>query len=461
MGGRWYDPDLGMFMSRATTGPPTPGTALAVSESSSRTIGMSASPGTSPLAPVSGPATGYGIGAGDPTNQAQPTGTTVTPATMNSGFQGLSSEGAYSDFETVKPYAFGTLAALLVKAPGKVLIQRIKALFKTQTPQAADQSAGGAEVAAAGNADAEEGLLAASDASDAEDATAAVAEGLEASGTATKLPGVGNVLTFGAMGASIYVTVAACGEYGSTSRQCIGEALGTALSFAAQGVCEVVTDGAGTAGCGVLQSVIQTVVPLAVEGDGQSFLNSVTVSSGYGIQDANLLTAQYLIASALWPIGTTILLGEVIYANYAEIESGFVTAGNAIQSAINTAGQAYINALETAADAIISGVSTAGAFVASGFQTLVMELEAAGLTNLAGELSSTATSAVDEISGQVGSALCDVESTFECLNPASFLVARLHEINAARLRETHAASLQESSPTIKFTLKPIGVWHHM
>jgi len=134
----------------------------------------------------------------------------------------------------------------------------------------------------------------------------------------------------------------------------------------------------------------------------------------------------------------------VIYANYAEIESGFVTAGNAIENAYNTAGQAYVNALETAANAIISGVSTAGAFAASGFQTLVMELDAAGLTNLAGELSSTATSAVDEISGQVGSALCDVESTFECLDPASFLVIRRHEINAARLRETQAAVLGQA-----------------
>ncbi|HEV3310490.1 MAG TPA: DUF6531 domain-containing protein, partial [Chloroflexota bacterium] len=109
MGARWYDPGLGMFTSRGALAPPTPGSSLAVSEASTHTIGMSTSAGTSPLVPVPSLPNSYGFGAGDPTNQSQPTGTTVAPSTTGIDFKGLA-QGAYAQYETVKPYATGTLA---------------------------------------------------------------------------------------------------------------------------------------------------------------------------------------------------------------------------------------------------------------------------------------------------------------------------------------------------------------
>jgi uncharacterized protein RhaS with RHS repeats len=51
MGGRWYDPDLGIFLSRSAPTPPTPGTSVAVSPAATQTIGMSTSPGLSPFMP--------------------------------------------------------------------------------------------------------------------------------------------------------------------------------------------------------------------------------------------------------------------------------------------------------------------------------------------------------------------------------------------------------------------------
>jgi YD repeat-containing protein len=414
MGARFYDPALGMFTSRGTPAPPTPGTALAVSEASTHTIGMSTSPGTSPLVPVSAPATSYSFGAQNPTNEGQLTGTTVAPSTTGIDFKGLA-QGAYATYETVSPYATGTLAATVAVAPAKALYKQYK-LLTTQTPTAAEQSAGGAEVAGEGTTTAEDATKLAGEGNTVEDAANPIAEGAEV----TESTGIaGKVVTVASVAAAVYETVAICNQDGSTSSQCIGQALGTAISFAAQAACEVVTAGAGSAACGVLQSVLYTVIPLFVEGNGQALLDSATFSSGFNIADANVLTAQYLIASALGPIGVAALLGEVIYANFGAIENAFVISGDAITSALISAGQAYVESLETVGGAIISGVSTAGSYAASGFQALAAELSTAGLANLATEIATTITE-INYIADQVGSALCDFVSSVSCLVSSIF-----------------------------------------
>src|SRR5581483_2185818 len=96
MGSRWYDPDLGIFTSRGTPTPPTPGTSLTVAESTTAaTNGMSDTAGTSPLAPVTQPPTSYGFASQNPTNDSQPTGTVTTPGSIDTEFKGLE-QGAYS-----------------------------------------------------------------------------------------------------------------------------------------------------------------------------------------------------------------------------------------------------------------------------------------------------------------------------------------------------------------------------
>ncbi len=415
MGSRWYDPALGMFTSRNTPAPPTPGTALALSETATDTIGMSASPGTSPVLPVSGPSTSYSFGAQDPTNESQPTGTTVAPGTSGSSFKGWA-QGVYAQFETVKSYASGTLGATLVKAPAKALWQLYKN-YDTQTSTAAAQAAEGTDVAAEGTTTAEEASQLANEGNNVEDATAPLAAGVEVEEAAESTGVAGKVLSgVGAVAVGVYQIVETCGQYGSTSSECIGQALGTVISSAAAAACEAVTAGVGTAACGVLQSVLSTVIPLLVEGNGQAFLDSVTFSSGFSLQDANVLTAQILIAGVLGPIGVAALLGEVIYANFGAIESAFVAAGDAIASAIVTVGEFYVSTIETA----ISGISTAGAYIASGFSELVSELTSAGLSNLASELESATTSAINYIVGEIGSALCDFVSTVSCLVSSIF-----------------------------------------
>jgi len=417
MGARWYDPDLGIFTSRGAPAPPTPGTALAVSEASTHTIGMSTSPGTSPLVPVSPPPTSYTFAAQDPTNEADPTGTTVTPSTIGVDFKGLA-QGAYAQYETVKPYALGTLSTTVAIAPASALYKQYE-LLKTQTPAPAEQAAAGTDVASEGSIVAEDATRLASEGNTVEEALSPVAKAAKALKSAATL---GRVITVASAAAAVYETVEICGQDGSTSSECIGQALATAISYTAQAACEVVTAGAGTAACGVLQSVLYTVIPLVVEGSGQAFVDSATFSSGFNIDDANVLAAQYLIASALGPIGAAALLGEVIYANWGAIQSGFVVAGDAIGSELITAGQAYVNSLEITGNAIISGVSTAGAYFASGFHEIAAELISAGLTNLATEIANTVASQIDEIADQVGSSLCDVVSSISCLASSIFVV---------------------------------------
>ncbi|HEV3313270.1 MAG TPA: hypothetical protein VG815_22400, partial [Chloroflexota bacterium] len=243
---------------------------------------------------------------------------------------------------------------------------------------------------------------------------------------------VGKVVTVASVAAAVYETVAICGEDGNTSSQCIGQALGTAISFTAQAACEVVTAGAGSAACGVLQSVLYTVIPLFVEGNGQALIDSATFSSGFNIGDANVLTAQYLIASSLGPIGAMALLGEVIYANFGAIENAFVISGDAIASALISAGQAYVDSLETVGNGLISGVSTAGAYFASGFSAIESELSLAGLANLANEISNTIASEINSIADQIGSALCDFVSSVSCF--VSSIFVRVHEGRVVELR---------------------------
>ena len=409
MGARWYDPDLGIFTGRGAPAAPTPGTTLAMSNLSMHTIGMSTSPGTAPLAPVSPPATSYSFAAQDPTNESQPTGTTVTPSTTGSEFKGLA-QGAYALWETVSPYATGTLAAAVVIAPAKALYELCKE-SKTQTPAAAEQAAAGTDVASEGSTVAEDATRLASEGNTVEEALSPVAKAANALKSAVTL---GRVITVGSMAAAVYETVEICGQYGSTSTECIGQALATSISFTAQLVCDALTDGAGSAACGVLQNVLYTVIPLVIEGDGQAFLNSVTFSSGFNIQDANVLAAQVIIACVLVPFGSMILEGEVIYANWGAIQNISVIAGDAIASGLLTGGEAFVNGFETGGTVVLSGISTAGAYYASGFYALVAELSSAGLTNLANEIAGTVGSEIDKIGGQVGSALCDAESDISC-----------------------------------------------
>jgi YD repeat-containing protein len=417
LGGRWYDPNLGMFMSRGAPTPPTPGSSSVASEASSATIGMSASPGTSPVQPVAGTPDAYGVGDEDPTNWTQ-IGSEVVNSVLNSSF-GEFGQGAYSVFETVKPYALGTLASVTALPVVKALWKGWIKLSDLRGPSTAALADAGTEVANDGSVVPSEAADLASDAGDAEDAvdplTMTVGSDLV---DAIHVPEVG-ILTKLSMAASVAGTIETCGEYGSSSRECIGTALGTAISWTADLACEAVTAGLASTACGVLQSVISSILPLIVEGDGQAFLDSVTFASGFNIADVNVLSGQIVIAAALGPWGAAALLGEVIYANWGAISGAFGPLGDEIYTSFATAGNALANGVEGLADSTISGISTAGLYLSSGIEQLANYLVNDGFNTLANEFEDLG-SDINDVADQIGSALCDFASDVSCFLSSAF-----------------------------------------
>ena len=412
MGSRWYDPDLGTFMSRPSATAPSPGASEVTSGSASTaTEQMSASPGTSTSMPVSGPATSYSFALGDPTGEAQPTGNALAPASNGSAFSGTSSQNSIAAiYSVVKPYVSGPLAAILVSG-AKVSIALVSGEL-TQTAPAAVEATGGVETALSGTAAAEDGMLASQAGNAAVEGTDVAKAGSSALGGLGEI-GLGTIVSVGSFAASVYGTGETCANYGAVSLQCAGAALGTALSYGAQAICTAVTAGAGTAACGILQSVIAAVVPLIVTGNGQAFLDSVTFSSGFNIGNAQVLAAQVVIAYVLGPIGAVALIGESIYANWSAIQSAFVYVGNAIASALETAGNAIVSAVEAAGGTIVSGISTAGEAVASGLSSFVSYLSSLGDTVLSSAFSNLGNN-IASVVDSVGSALCDFISQIDC-----------------------------------------------
>jgi YD repeat-containing protein len=414
MGSRWYDPNLGMFMSRpSATAPATGSSSVGSGASSTTSEGMSASPGTSPSMPVSPAATSFTFAADDPTGEAQPTGSSLAPAVTGTMFAGTSgSNSSASLYATVKPFVSGPLAATLVKAPAKLAYKAFTGQL-SQTAPAAAQSAAGTESAMEGSTLPEETTLEAQAGNDATDLTsAAQAEGASVGESAGKL-GLGKLVTVASFSYSAYQAGQTCANYGVVSLQCAGAALGTAISFGAEAACEALTAGVGTVACGIVQSVLAQVIPLIVTGDGQAFLDSVTVSSSFNIGNAETLAAQVFIAYELGPIGAAALLGEVIYANWSSIENAFVAAGNAIVSALETAGTAFLNGVEEAGGAIVSGISTAAEEISSGISALASVFTSLDFGALGDAFSSLGSDAA-YVADSIGSALCDFVSSIDC-----------------------------------------------
>jgi YD repeat-containing protein len=412
MGSRWYDSDLGTFMSRPSATAPTPGASEVTSGgASTATEQMSPTPGTSPSMPVNGPATSYTFALADPTGEAQPTGNALAPAASGSAFSGTSSQNSIVGlYSTVKPYVSGPLAAILVNG-AKLSVPLVSGEL-TQTAPAAVEATGGVETALSGTAAAEDGMLAAQAGNTAVEGTDAAKAGASTLGGLGEI-GLGTIVSVGSFAASVYGTAQTCINYGAVSLQCAGAALGTVLSYGAQAICTAATAGAGTAVCGIVQSVIAAVVPLIVTGNGQAFLDSVTFSSGFNIGSAQVLAAQLAIAYVLGPLGAAALLGETIYANWSAIQNAFVYLGNAIASALETAGNAVLSAVEAAGGTIVSGISTAGEAVASGLSSFIGYLSSLGDTVLSSAFSNLGSN-IASVVDSVGSALCDFITQIDC-----------------------------------------------
>lgn len=430
MGSRWYDPNLGLFMSRSTATAPSTGSSSATSgASSTMSEGMSASPGTSPSMPVTPAATSYVFGADDPTGEAQPTGTTLAPAATGTTFAGTSgSDSSASIYSTVKPFVSGPLAAVLVKSPAQLAYKAFTGEL-SQTPSAAAESAAATEGAVEGGITAEDATLGSQAGNEAADLTGPAAADATAAADSAGGLGLGSIVSVGAFAFSAYEAGQTCANYGAGSLQCVGAALGTAISFGAQAACEAVTAGVGTVACGIVQSVLSAVIPLIVTGNGQAFLDSVTFGSGFNIDNAEVLAAQAVIAYALGPIGAVALVGEAIYANWSSIESGLVTAGEAIASALETAGTTIIDGLEVAGGAVVSGISTAAEEISSGFSALVSAFDSLDFSALGDAFSSLGNDAA-YVADEIGSALCSFVSSIDCLFSGAF--ARSAQERAAR-----------------------------
>ena len=446
VGGRWYDPVLGMFMSRSSPTPPTPGSSAVASQPSTATSGMSASPGTSPLVPVPAPASDYGIGGQDPTNQTQ-MGSSVVPASLGSQFKGLG-QGVVSFFDTISPYAFGTASNAAQEAPSalKALYKSLGELTSTETPNAAAEAGAASEVANSGSTVAEEATTLANEANNVEEEASTLGTlWSKASGAAKVISKyLGPIMTVGGMAISVYETVETCGQYGSSSRECIGSALGTAISWTTQLACDALTAGAGSVPCGLLQSVLSTIIPLVIEGNGQAFLDSVTFGSGFNIADANVLAGQLLIAAALGPLGATALLGEVIYANWGPISNFFSTYGTELISSLVTTGETIANGLEGVGTATLSGISTAGTYLASGVGQLANYLINDGFPALANEFKNLG-GAIGDVVDQIGSSLCDFASDVSCFFSSTFGFAARP---SGRSRKASGAGLAAGPPPV-------------
>ena len=329
-----------------------------------------------------------------------------------------------SIYSTVKPYVSGPLAAILVNG-AKLSIPLVSGEL-TQTAPAAVEATGGVETALSGTAAAEDGMLASQAGNAAVEGTDAAKAGSSALGGLGEI-GLGTIVSVGSFGASVYGAAQTCANYGAVSLQCAGAALGTALSYGAQAICTAATAGAGSAVCGILQSVIAAVVPLIVTGNGQAFLDSVTFSSGFNIGNAQVLAAQVAIAYVLGPIGAAALLGETIYANWSAIQSAFVYVGNAIASALETAGNAVLSGIEAAGGTVVSGISTAGEAVASGLSSFVSYLSSLGDTVRRSAFSNLGSN-IAYVVDSVGSALCDYVNQIECFFSGG---SRVHGSRAA------------------------------
>ncbi len=435
MGSRWYNPALGMFMSRpSATAPDTGSSSMTSGANSTVSQGMSASPGTASSLPVAPAATSYVFAADDPTAEAQPTGNTLAPAGTATQFAGTSgSESIVSKASVVKPFISGPLAALFVISPLKLAFKGLSGEL-SQSPNAAVQAAAGTEGALAGSTAPEAAALEAQAGNDASDlATAGKDAARAASKTGWIAGALGKVITVGAISYTTYETEQTCATSGGL--QCAGAILGEVISYGALAACEAATDGVATIGCGILQNALANIVPLIVTGNGQALLDSVMFNSGFSLNDGETLAGQLILASALGPWGAAALLGEVTYANWSSIQSGLVTAGDQLLSGLETAGELYLMPYELAGGYVVSGISTAGEEIASGLSGLASELSSLNFSALASEIANLGSQAAS-VADSVGSALCDFAQDFSCFFSSVFALKA--QERAARLAASEA-----------------------
>ena len=435
MGSRWYNPALGMFMSRpSATAPDTGSSSMTSGANSTVSQGMSASPGTASSLPVAPAATSYVFAADDPTAEAQPTGNTLAPAATATQFAGTSgSESIVSKASVVKPFISGPLAALFVISPLKLAFKGLSGEL-SQSPNAAVQAAAGTEGALAGSTAPEAAALEAQAGNDASDlATAGKDAARAASKTGWIAGALGKVITVGAISYTTYETEQTCATSGGL--QCAGAILGEVISYGALAACEAATDGVATIGCGILQNALANIVPLIVTGNGQALLDSVMFNSGFSLNDGETLAGQLILASALGPWGAAALLGEVTYANWSSIQSGLVTAGDQLLSGLETAGELYLMPYELAGGYVVSGISTAGEEIASGLSGPRSELSSLNFSALASEIANLGSQAAS-VADSVGSALCDFAQDFSCFFSSVFALKA--QERAARLAASEA-----------------------